>query len=101
MKKVWKNPLGFKVYGWRPPTGKKRPRVFDEAKEPLSAGKLKIHRDGSFSIFALHKAKWRWFKNWEVIAQSDFARLSVADRKRIRKFEERTGREVVVRDFDY
>jgi len=82
-------------------TRKRKPRPFDEGREPLSAGKLKIHRDGSFSIFALHKHKWRWFRNWEVIPQSDFARLSVKDRKRLRAFEERTGREVVVRDFEY
>src|SRR5260370_40498698 len=80
---------------------KRGPRPFNEAAEPISAGKLKIHRDGSFSIFSLHKHKWRWFRNWEVIPQSDFQRLTVRDRKRIRAFEERTGREVLVRDFDY
>jgi hypothetical protein len=87
MKKVWKNPLGHKVYGWRPPTGKKRPRAFDESREPISAGALKIHRDGTFSVKVLRpnrRRRWIWLRGCDSIEQRDFARLSVKDRKRLR-----------------
>jgi len=85
-------------------TRKQKPRPFDEGREPLSAGKLVIHKDGTFSVLVLRpnrRRRWIWLHWSEQIQMRDFARLSVADRKRIRAFEERTGREVVVRDFDY
>jgi len=101
--KPWTNPLGFAVYGFRPRTGKRHPRVFNESKEPPSPGRLVIHRDREYPISVLvlrpnRRKRWVWLRWCDSIEQRDFARLSVKDRKRIRKLEAETGQILVVPD---
>jgi hypothetical protein len=84
---------------------KRKPRPFNESKEPLTdQARLVIHKDGLFSLRVYRKTrarKWRWEHFCEQIQLSDFARLSVADRKRLRKWEYKNHRLAVVPDFEY
>ena len=80
---------------------KRAPRPFDEAKEPQWAGRLIVHRDGTFSVQVYQKRKWRWLRHCTDIQQRDFQRLTVRDRKRIRKLEAKSGGAFVVADYEY